>query len=252
MLVKVTTLCPLAIIFAVSMILTPKKKKLYVFYVSIVGLYISLGTCIFLTDILKNWIGRCRPDFLSRCEPDSSAQPDVLYYASEICTTNNTARLLDGFRTTPSGHSSMSFSSFGYTSFWLFGQLLVRHIHGGAWRSVVALLPSLYAAYIALSRTQDYRHHFVDVTLGSILGVLVGWWSYRRLFPTTDDPLCYVPYQLIEEKQQSEEYWSIRNRDFYDEDEVDGRDYLLSRYSHDLESQQHPSDLETSQLRAEL
>ncbi|GMF03821.1 unnamed protein product [Ambrosiozyma monospora] len=206
--------------FVFSMILTPNKRKAYVFYVSFVGFVIALAVDLFITDVLKNWVGRQRPDFLARCAPNSSAKDDVLYFATEICTTSDNSTLMDGFRTTPSGHSSSSFCGFGYLTFWLFGQLMVRHIHGGAWRSIVSILPVILASYVALTRTQDYRHHFVDVILGAILGTLIGWWSYRRLFPPTNDPYCYVPYKLIEEKQKDKEYWTIRNRDFYDDDEA--------------------------------
>ncbi|ODV84475.1 hypothetical protein CANARDRAFT_235593 [[Candida] arabinofermentans NRRL YB-2248] len=218
-LIKMVTIMPIIIIFIFNLLLTPKKQKIYVFYISIIGVFVSLGTCIFITDIMKNWIGRCRPDFLARCIPKETALPNTLYYAKDICTQTNMKRLLDGYRTTPSGHSSLSWAAFGYTSFWLMGQLMVSRIHGGAWRSVVSILPSLYASYVALSRTQDYRHHFVDVCLGSILGTLIAWWSYRRLFPSIDSENCYVPYMLIEEKKEG---YTVK--DFYGE----GENYVLA------------------------
>ncbi|KAH3669278.1 hypothetical protein OGAPHI_001399 [Ogataea philodendri] len=203
-LLNIVTIVPTLIIFTGVLLLTPRHHKLYVLYVSLIGQYVSLGTCVFITDVFKNWIGRCRPDFLARCQPDPAALKDTLYYASEICTTTNKGRLLDGFRTTPSGHSSMSFSGLGYATLWLLGQLTATKSDVGAWRAIVSLLPALYASYVAMSRTQDYRHHFVDVILGSILGSLIAWWSYRRLFPAVTSSNSYTPTALHSDDKEHE------------------------------------------------
>lgn len=220
---------PTVVISILSMTLTPRPFKFYVTYLSLLGVFISMGTCVFVTDVLKNWIGRCRPDFLARCRPDSSALPNVLYYAKDICTTTDRYILLDGFRTTPSGHSSMSWSSFGYVSLWLNGQLNCSHIQRGVWRSIVAFLPCLLAFYVALSRTQDYRHHFVDIVLGSLLGAFVAWWSYRRLFPSINSRACYIPYLLLEKIEQTESASDINEQlvghDYYRDIELS-----ISRY----------------------
>lgn len=37
---------------------------------------------------------------------------------------------------------------------------------------------------LLLSRTQDYRHHFADIILGSFLGITFAWWSYHHYFNT--------------------------------------------------------------------
>lgn len=212
------TIIPVTTMIILSLVLTPRPFKSYVTYLSVLGLFIAMGTNIFVTDVLKNWIGRCRPDFIARCQPSKDALPDVLYYAKDICTTTNHYRLLDGFRTTPSGHSSMGWASFGYLSLWLNGQLNCSHIHRGAWRSIIAFLPCLLAFYIALSRTQDYRHHFVDIILGSLLGAFVSWWSYRRYFPELKTRACYIPYVLLENIEPSETISDIT-------EELIGHDY---------------------------
>lgn len=205
------TVIPTIVMLAFTMLLTPRPFKFYVLYLSILGVFISMGTCIFVTDVMKNWIGRCRPDFLERCIPSKDALPDVLYFAKDICTNKNKRMLLDGFRTTPSGHSSMAWSAFGYLSLWLSGQFNSNHIHRGAWRSIVSFLPILLAIYVALSRTQDYRHHFVDVIIGSVLGFLVSLWSYHRIFPAVTSKQCYIPWLLLETDpntvNESEDYY---------------------------------------------
>lgn len=102
--------------------------------------------------------------------------------------------LQDGWRSFPSGHSSFSFSGLGYLSLWLCGQLHVLRPRTDLARVLIALTPSLGALLVALSRMADYRHDVYDVTCGSLLGILVAWFSYRRYFRRLRDPRCDVPY----------------------------------------------------------
>lgn len=192
---------PSIVIIAVAPILT-KENRLKVLFISLLGLYMSLFVNSLITGIIKNWIGRLRPDFLARCIPKPDTPPDVLVYAKDVCTQTNMKRLLDGFRTTPSGHSSTSFAGLGYLTIWLCSQLVAAHKGVGSWRSIVCSVPFMVAFYVAMSRTQDYRHHFVDVLLGSILGQLVAWWSYRRYFPSVCDEGCYLPIEV------ENDYWT--------------------------------------------
>ena len=47
---------------------------------------------------------------------------------------------------------------------------------------------------VAISRLDDYRHDFYDVTCGSILGLTVAYFSYRRYYPPLRAPICDIPY----------------------------------------------------------
>ncbi|ODV95140.1 hypothetical protein PACTADRAFT_49888 [Pachysolen tannophilus NRRL Y-2460] len=192
---------PFAVVTLVSLIFTPRQHKVYVLYVSLLGLFLSLFTTDLITEFLKCWIGRHRPDFLARCVVKEGTPENTMVFAKDVCTTDNIAILLDGFKTTPSGHSSTSFSGLGFLSLWLCGQFLVSHVDTGSWRTIVCGIPAFGACYIALSRTEDYRHHFVDVILGSVLGCIMAWWSYRRIFPKITDDYCYLPYVLIDEEK---------------------------------------------------
>ncbi|ANZ76558.1 BA75_03670T0 [Komagataella pastoris] len=190
---------PSVAIFFFGLLLTESPHKIYVTYLSLVGFLVSFYTNLTITDILKNWIGRCRPDFLARCIPSPDALPDVLYFAKDICTNDDWELVQEGFRTTPSGHSSIAFSTLFYLTLFLSGQFFIGHKDVGTWRHYIAGLPTLGAAYIAISRTADYRHHFVDVILGSVIGTLVAWWSYRRYYPSIYSEKSYIPYNLEDE-----------------------------------------------------
>ena len=61
-------------------------------------------------------------------------------------------------------------------------------------RVLLALAPLVGAALIAISRLEDYRHDVYDVTTGSVLGMLLAYFSYRRYYPTLNSPRCDTPF----------------------------------------------------------
>lgn len=185
---------PFIAISVAGVLLTKHENKAYVTYISLIGLCISVLSTNFITDIVKNCIGRHRPDFLERCEPRPDAPHNVLVYAAEVCTTKNSYRLKEGFRTTPSGHSSLSFSGLYYLSLWIMGQTRAATHSLGLWRFFLALIPSLGAAVIAISRTEDYRHHFIDVIIGALLGIAIAQGIYSKFFPSVFVDVSALPY----------------------------------------------------------
>lgn len=61
-------------------------------------------------------------------------------------------------------------------------------------RCLLAFFPLLCAALIAISRLDDYRHDVWDVTVGASLGMIIGWFSYRRYYPPLRSVRCDLPY----------------------------------------------------------
>ncbi|KAI5950181.1 DPP1 [Candida jiufengensis] len=199
-----STWIPLLVTFGVSILLTTTKYKVYNTYVACLGLILAVLITSITTDILKNWIGRLRPDFLERCIPKEGTPLDKLV-SIEVCTQTDMGKLEDGFRTTPSGHSSISFAGLGYLAMFLLGQLQASNTWVGSWRWLIGgFVPLLVASFIALSRTQDYRHHFVDVFIGSTLGLVIGCWSYFRLFPWINNPQSFYNLIIIEEENSEQ------------------------------------------------
>ncbi|KAK6200021.1 phosphatidic acid phosphatase type 2/haloperoxidase [Scheffersomyces amazonensis] len=169
--------------------------KLHLLQVSNLGLWFSVVFAAVLTDILKCWIGNPRPDFLSRCGPAPHTPPNKLVDI-DVCTAPlGPMYLMDGMKSTPSGHSSMSFAGLLYLSLWLVGQFRVVHESRklSLWLYLLFATPILLACYIALSRTQDYRHHFFDVGFGSLIGLVLACFSYFKYFNGVWNPQCNLP-----------------------------------------------------------
>ena len=180
-------------------------------HVTILGLVISLILSSFLTDVVKNTVGRPRPDLIARCKPEKNT-PEHALVTIDICTETNHHILHDGWRSFPSGHSSFAFSGLGYLAlyihpttndgldWWLIlgrffaGQMHVFRPRADLARVLLALAPLIGAALIAISRCEDYRHDVYDVTAGSMLGILVAYFSYRRYFPGLRSSRCDRPY----------------------------------------------------------
>ncbi|PVH95000.1 PAP2-domain-containing protein [Periconia macrospinosa] len=181
---------PLGILVAWALVFRPGSHKAHV---TILGWLISLILTVFITDLIKNAVGRPRPDLIARCKP-APGTPDHKLVTFEVCTETNHHTLHDGWRSFPSGHSSFSFSGLGYLALFLAGQCHVFRPRTDLARVLLALTPLLAAALIAISRCEDYRHDVYDVTTGSVLGLLVAYYTYRRYYPPLRSAKCATPY----------------------------------------------------------
>ena len=153
-----------------------KKRTWKVVHLTILALFISIGYTYLITNILKLYVGRFRPDFMSRCHPLSPES------SSSSCSSAVSVQVLDeGRKSFPSGHSSMAFSGLGYLSIFLIAQTKSKATHGKALRVFIIALPLMGAALIGISRLTDYLHHWDDIAAGSILGLSMAYCSYRQL-----------------------------------------------------------------------
>ncbi|OAG09243.1 PAP2-domain-containing protein [Paraphaeosphaeria sporulosa] len=181
---------PLGTLVAWALVVRPGTHKAHV---TILGWFISLILTLFITDLIKNAVGRPRPDLIARCKPEPGT-PDHQLVTYKVCTEQDHHVLHDGWRSFPSGHSSFAFSGLGYLALFLAGQCHVFRPRTDLARMLLALAPLLGAALIAISRCEDYRHDVYDVTTGSLLGILVAYYTYRRYFPPLRHGKCATPY----------------------------------------------------------
>ncbi|CAN9394859.1 unnamed protein product [Alternaria sp. RS040] len=181
---------PLGALIAWALILRPGTHKAHV---TILGWFISMILTMFITDVIKNAVGRPRPDLIARCKP-APGTPAHQLVTFEVCTETNHHVLHDGWRSFPSGHSSFSFSGLGYLALFIAGQCHVYRPRADLARVLVALAPLLGAALIAISRCEDYRHDVYDVSVGSVLGMAVAHYTYRRYYPALRNRQCATPF----------------------------------------------------------
>ncbi|KAJ7470621.1 PAP2-domain-containing protein [Mycena latifolia] len=162
----------------------------------LLGLVLGLAITGSVTQFTKITVGRPRPDIIDRCQPiPGSVDPIYGLSNSSICTTSNDLYImLDGFRSFPSGHSSLSFAGLGFLAFYLAGKLHLFDHRGYVAKAWVSLVPFAGAALVAISRTMDNRHHWQDVLVGSVLGTVVSYFSYRQYYPSLASEVSHRPY----------------------------------------------------------
>lgn len=219
---------PLACLIFWAAIFRPGLHKAHV---TILGFLISVILTSLITDIVKNAVGRPRPDLIARCKPERGTAEHSLVTFS-VCTETDHHTLHDGWRSFPSGHSSFAFAGLGYLALLLGGQMHVFRPRTDLTRVLIAFAPLLGAALIAMSRMADYRHDVYDVTCGSILGISVAYFSYRRYFRNLRHHKCHEPYPSRSDtgvisgssQRRDEEQQQLRAEDFdlddLSEDEV--------------------------------
>lgn len=178
------------LILANTVILRSKPGKHEATYLPFL---ISITLSNVLTNIIKNAVGRPRPDLLARCQPSADA-PHGLPVDISVCTTPDGHLLQDGWRSFPSGHSSFSFAGLGFTALFLAGQLGVFGMKRDLGRALFCMVPLVGATLIAISRCEDYRHDVYDVCVGAALGLTVAYWSYRRYWPRLSSAVSHEPY----------------------------------------------------------
>lgn len=192
-------LVPLVLLILWAAVTRPSTHKIHI---TILGLIISILLATFITDILKDAIGRPRPDLIARCKP-AKGTPGNKMVSVEVCTETAHHTLHDGWRSYPSGHSSLAFAGLGWISLVLASQLHVLRPRASLMVVLSCLAPLLGAALIAVSRLEDYRHDVFDVVSGSILGFMVTYFNWRRYYPSLMAPGCEEPHAQMNEKTHS-------------------------------------------------
>lgn len=183
---------PLGTLAAYNVVRVSSVKKHEATYLP---LLISISLACFVTDIIKNAVGRPRPDLLARCVPSQGVKPDTLVTIT-ACQAPNNHKLQDGFRSFPSGHSSFAFAGLGFVSLFFAGQFRLFNLgsHRDLTQLLFCLAPFIGALLIAISRCEDYRHDVYDVCVGGAIGFTAAYWSYRRYWPQLSSTSCSEPY----------------------------------------------------------
>ncbi|OEJ86251.1 Lipid phosphate phosphatase 1 [Hanseniaspora osmophila] len=139
-----------------------------------------------ITNILKIIISNPRPDFLARCVPNFSYE-QYSKLELEQCTRPLTDLLIiDGLRSTPSGHSSFITCAIVV----LFQFLHSAYRPNFKWRNKLKLnfWCIVVVVVVVISRILDNRHHLQDTIFGIVIGGCVGHYGLKW-FPRYYDVL---------------------------------------------------------------
>ncbi|GFO38035.1 phosphatidate phosphatase ppapdc1a [Plakobranchus ocellatus] len=149
---------------------------------AILGITLSMYLSTTVTNFIKLVVGRPRPDFFERC----FEQPpeDINDLAEAKCDRDD--EIVDqGYKSFPSGHATIAFSGMLYMSLYIAHTLKVfaqRHSRYSSIRLCATILPVVVAVLVAASRTADYHHHWQDVLVGSLIGLVFAYMCFRQSF----------------------------------------------------------------------
>ncbi|KCV70751.1 hypothetical protein H696_03102 [Fonticula alba] len=185
MLIIICLVCPTLIVLLGSLMRHLRRRRPDIVE-AIICFATIVGITLLATHIFKEYVGRFRPDFWSRCMYDA---------VTKTCT--GAKEIVDeGRRSFPSGHSSFSFSALGFAGLYIYenidllsndlipcGRRAGLGSRGFGLRAVLASIPFVGAGLIALSRVVDNRHHPGDILAGGILGLIVLFVVFYSYFP---------------------------------------------------------------------
>ncbi|EMS11648.1 lipid phosphate phosphatase [Entamoeba histolytica HM-3:IMSS] len=148
---------PITVIF----LFAKKRNSTYYFITVFIVFFFSFSMNIFLTNVIKLFAGRPRPNFYAMIDAGN---------------------MKDAYKSFPSGHSSMMFNGMMFISLLLCGELHVFNGNGSLLTLLLSLLPLVMAGIVAVTRTRDYFHNFDDILAGSIIGSIISLLSYITKF----------------------------------------------------------------------
>ncbi|KAM7266903.1 hypothetical protein ACFE04_009069 [Oxalis oulophora] len=168
------------------------RRDIYDLHHAVLGLMYALLITGVITDSIKDTVGRPRPNFFWRCFPDGKAVFDSV--TGDVICHGDPKLIKEGYKSFPSGHTSWSFAGLVFLSWYMSGKIKVFDRRGHIAKLCVVLLPILLAAFIGVSRVDDYWHHWTDVFTGAILGTIVSSICYLQLFPYPHDVNGWAPH----------------------------------------------------------
>ncbi|CAN6727748.1 unnamed protein product [Malus baccata var. baccata] len=198
----IAVLLPLAVILVYYFI----RKDVYDLHHAILGLLFSVFITAVLTDAIKDGVGRPRPDFFWRCFPDGKGGFDPT--TKDVICTGIKSVIKEGHKSFPSGHTSWSFAGLGFLAWYLSGKVRVFDRRGHVAKLCIVILPLLTAALVAVSRVDDYWHHWQDVFAGGLIGITIASFCYLQFFPPPYDTDGWGPhtyFRMLAESQNREE-----------------------------------------------
>ncbi|CAG0886829.1 unnamed protein product [Darwinula stevensoni] len=131
-----------------------------------------------VTEILKDLAGMPRPHFFHTCQPNASRNCTsgefIRHFECREPRSNDFRErlmIMDSYKSFPSGHASLTASTATFIVY--FAWKHVRPEWSRVMSPLLGVLGVTWATWVGVSRVMDRRHHWWDVLVGSLLGVLI-------------------------------------------------------------------------------
>jgi diacylglycerol diphosphate phosphatase / phosphatidate phosphatase len=163
--------------------------------------FLAVGMNSFVTDMMKNYCGKLRPNFYQMCAFDAD---------TKACAND----VVNAHLSFPSGHSSLSFCAMTIISLYLLGKVGLHRMHTPgmtinypslktkllAWLAFA--LPFGVAVFVAASRVHDYYHHPADIVTGAAIGMVCAHFATSLWYPSIYSNGAGYPLHYIFGKDQ--------------------------------------------------
>lgn len=150
----------------------------------------AIGTSEGLTQLLKIYVHRRRPNFVALCG-----------FKGGQCT-NGDAYILEASLSFPSGHSSLTACGMTFLTLAVASQILASHSNVSSFRRrwlvpLIALAAFCYTLFVGTSRIVDCWHHPSDVLAGWLLGAISSAASFHVWYPPLWLPSVGTPWSVL-------------------------------------------------------
>lgn len=194
---------PLIVLIATT-IISPRTKstsRIHETHAAVCTLFATIGMSEFVTQMVKMYVGRLRPNFYALCQFD----PITLQCAA------SKAYEMEGRQSFPSGHSSLSMAGMGVLAFFFLGRANIgwndqerprisNQYFRSCWTSktngFICLMPLAYATFVASSRLVDNWHHPSDIVAGICIGLFCSIFCYHLWYPSVLSSLSGTPLSV--------------------------------------------------------
>ncbi|KAL7427706.1 hypothetical protein ACHAXH_001683 [Discostella pseudostelligera] len=160
-------------------------------HAGICTLLVAIGLSELVTQTIKFYVGRLRPNFYAMCGFDKES----------LECKNGEEMEMEARMSFPSGHSSLSFCGAICLVLFFVGRTgLGRPMVSSVKRKTLIVLsfaPLLVSSWCATSRLVDNWHHPSDIIAGSILGSIAACISYHLWFPHILSIHAGIPLSVI-------------------------------------------------------
>ncbi len=172
---------------------------------AVCALLLTIGLSEFITQMIKMYVGRLRPNFYELCGFD----PTTLQ-----CTASEEI-IMESRSSFPSGHSSLSAAGMGILVWFLLGRASIGLASLSSGKNVknssrggsscrnpkisafLAILPLSWPLFVASSRLVDNWHHPSDIVAGLCLGFFVPSFFYHLYYPSVISSQAGVPLKYL-------------------------------------------------------